>query len=119
MAVLEPVRVLQSLSSSLDKLNEDPRLIFSTVHFCGLLRWRAGSQLFVNLHVRVPGTLTAFEFSQLEEEIVAALKAEMEDVKDVQVQLGVVSGKDGEEETLEYPGFIDLCVIIAIVFSVS
>jgi divalent metal cation (Fe/Co/Zn/Cd) transporter len=48
----------------------------------------------VNLHVEVPGTLTAFELSELEEEIVAALKAEMKDVKEVQVQFGVVSEKE-------------------------
>jgi hypothetical protein len=31
----------------------------------------ADTQLLVNLHVRVPGTLTAFELNQLEEQIVA------------------------------------------------
>jgi hypothetical protein len=36
----------------------------------------AGSELFVNLYIGVPETLTAFELNQLEEEIVTALKAE-------------------------------------------
>jgi hypothetical protein len=34
------------------------------------------AQLFVNLYIGVPETLTAFELSQLEEEIVTTLKAE-------------------------------------------
>ena len=44
----------------------------------------------------MPGTLTALELSQLEEEIVAALKVERKDVKEVHVQFEVVSEKDGE-----------------------
>lgn len=90
-----PESVLQSFSSSLDKLREDPHLQSSFLHFHGLRARRAGSQLFVDLHVGVPGTLTAFELSQLEEQIVAALKAERKDVKEVHVQLEVVSEKDG------------------------
>jgi divalent metal cation (Fe/Co/Zn/Cd) transporter len=91
-----PEPVLQSLSSSLDKLREDSHLKSSFLHFHGLRARRAGSQLFVDLHVGVPGTLAAFELSQLEEEIVAALKAERKDVKEVQIQFDVVSEKDGE-----------------------
>jgi divalent metal cation (Fe/Co/Zn/Cd) transporter len=56
---------------------------------------RAGSQLLVNLHIAVAEALTAFELNQLEEEIVAALKAGREDVKVVQVRFEVVSEKDG------------------------
>jgi hypothetical protein len=65
-------------------------------------RW-AGSQLFVHLHVGVPESLTAFESCQLEEQIVAGLKGERKDVKEVQAPLGSW----------------DLCVIIHIVFSTS
>jgi hypothetical protein len=63
---------------------------------------RAGSQLFVNFHVGVPGSLTALELSQLEEQIVAdaALKGERKDAE-VQVPLGSW----------------DLYVIVIIVFS--
>jgi len=88
--------VIRSLSSSLDKLREDPHLKSSFLHARGLRARRAGSQLFVDLRVGVPGTLTAFELSQLEEQIVAALKGERKDVKEVQVQFEVVSEKDGE-----------------------
>ncbi|KAF8492330.1 cation efflux family-domain-containing protein [Russula emetica] len=91
-----PEPVLRSLSSSLDKLREDSHLKSSFLHFRGLRARRAGSQLFVNLHVGIPGSLTAFELSQLEEQIVAALKAERKDVKEVHVQFEVVSEKDGE-----------------------
>jgi len=91
-----PEPVLRSLSSSLDKLREDPHYKSSLLHVRGLRARRAGPQLFVNLHVGVPGTLTAFELSQLEEQIVAALKAERKDVKEVQVQFEVVSEKGGE-----------------------
>jgi len=38
----------------------------------------------------------AFELSQREEQIVAALKGERKDVKEVQVQFEVVSEKDRE-----------------------
>jgi divalent metal cation (Fe/Co/Zn/Cd) transporter len=93
-SVSEPV--LRSLASSLDKLREDPHIQSTFLHVRGLRARRAGSQLFVDLHVGVPGTLTAFELNQLEEEIVAALKAERKDVKEVQVRFDVVSEKDGE-----------------------
>jgi divalent metal cation (Fe/Co/Zn/Cd) transporter len=91
-----PEPVLRSLSSSLDKLREDSHLKSSFLHARGLRARRAGSKLFVDLHVGVPGTLTAFELSQLEEQIVAALKAERKDVKEVRLQFEVVSEKDGE-----------------------
>lgn len=92
-----PEPLLRSLSGSLDKLREgDPYLKSSLLHVRGLRARRAGSQLFVDLHVGVPGTLTAFELSQLEEQIVAALKAERKDVKEVHVKFEVVTEKDGE-----------------------
>ena len=91
-----PEPVLRSLSGSIDKPREDPHIKSSFLHFHGLHAWRAGSQLFVDLHVGVPGTLMAFELSQLEEQIVAALKAERKDVKEVQIQFEVVSEKGGE-----------------------
>ena len=91
-----PEPVLRSLSSSLDKLREDPHLKYSFIHARGLRARRAGSQLFVDLYVGVPGSLMAFELSQVKEQIVAALKAKMKDVKEVQVQFEVVSEKDGE-----------------------
>ena len=91
-----PEAVLRSLSSSLDKPREDPHLKGSFRHVRDLRARRSGSQLFVDLHVGVPGTLTAFELTQLEEQIVASLKAERKDVKEVHVQFEVVSEKDGE-----------------------
>jgi divalent metal cation (Fe/Co/Zn/Cd) transporter len=91
-----PEPVLRSLSGSLDKLREDPGFKSSFIHARGLRARRAGSQLFVDLHVGVPGTLMAFELSQLEEQIVAALKAERKDVKEVQIQFEVVSEKGGQ-----------------------
>ena len=90
-----PEPVLRSLSGSLDKLREDPH-INSSLHFHGLRARREGSQLFVDLHVGVPRTLMAFELSQLEEQIVAALKGERKDVKEVQIQFDAVSEKGGE-----------------------
>ena len=80
-----PEPVLQSLSSSVDKLREDPHLKPSFIHARSIRARRAGSQLLVDLHVGVPGTLTAFESGQLEEQIVAALKGERKDVKEVRV----------------------------------
>ena len=92
-----PEPVLRSLPSFSDKIREDLHLKSSFLHVCGLrAARRAGSQLFVNLHIAVAETLTAFELSQLEEEIVTALKAEREDVKGVQVRFEAVSEKDGE-----------------------
>ena len=87
---------LRWLSSSLDKPREEPHFKSSFIHARGLRARRAGSQLFVDVHVGVPGTLTAFELSQLEEQIVAALKAERKDVKEVQIQFEVVSEKGGQ-----------------------
>jgi divalent metal cation (Fe/Co/Zn/Cd) transporter len=63
--VSAPEPVLQSLSSSLDKPREDSHLKSSFQHVRGLRARRA--QSFVDLHVGVPGTLTAFDSSQLDE----------------------------------------------------
>ncbi|KAI9509499.1 cation efflux family-domain-containing protein [Russula earlei] len=76
--------VLQSLSRSLDKLTEEPRLKGALLHIRNLRARRAGSQLFVDLTVVVPGELTAFQLGGLEKQIVGALKAERKDVKEVQ-----------------------------------
>jgi divalent metal cation (Fe/Co/Zn/Cd) transporter len=95
-----PEPVLRSLSSSLDKLREDPHLKSSFLHFRDLRARRAGSHLFVNLHVGVPGILTALELNQLEKQIVATLKAERKDVKEVQIQFDVTPERDGQGETL-------------------
>jgi divalent metal cation (Fe/Co/Zn/Cd) transporter len=86
-----PEPVLRSLSRSLDKLLEDPRLKASLLHVRRLRARRAGSHLFVNLSVEVPGALTAFELDQLERQIVAALKAARKDVKEVDIHFEVVS----------------------------
>jgi divalent metal cation (Fe/Co/Zn/Cd) transporter len=88
--------VLEPLYSSLDKLCEDSHLKSSLLYVRDLHMRRAGSQLFVNLHVGVPGTLTAFELSQVEQDFVVALRDERKDVKEIQVQFEVVSEKDGE-----------------------
>ncbi|KAI0279888.1 hypothetical protein BC826DRAFT_531189 [Russula brevipes] len=84
-----PEPVLRSLSRSLDKLLEDPRLKASFLHVRRLRARRAGSHLFVNLSVGVPGALTAFELDQLERQIVAALKAARKDVKEVDIHFEV------------------------------
>ena len=89
-----PEPVLRSLSRSLDKLREDPHLKSTFLHVRNLRARRAGSQLFVNLSVGVPGILTAFQLNQLEKQIVAALKAERKDVKEVQIQFEVIPVKD-------------------------
>ena len=94
-----PEPVLRSLSRSLDKLREDPCREFSLLHFHDLRARRSGSQLFVNLCVGVPGILTAFQLNQLEKQIVAALKAERKDVKEVQVQFKA-SQLDNDNEKL-------------------
>nr|AMM70775.1 CDF metal transporter 4 [Russula atropurpurea] len=91
-----PEPVLRSLSRSLDKLREDPHLESSFLHFRDLRARRAGSHLFVNLYVGVPGVLTAFQLSQLEKQIVAALKAERKDVKEVQVQFDIIPERCGQ-----------------------
>jgi hypothetical protein len=57
--VSAPELVLQSLSSSLDKLRKDSHLTSSFLHVRDL-RAAAGSQLCVNVLVGVPGSLTAF-----------------------------------------------------------
>jgi divalent metal cation (Fe/Co/Zn/Cd) transporter len=82
-------KVLQSLSHPLDKLLEDPHLKTSFLHVRNLRARRAGSQLFVHLTVGVPGDLTAIQLDQLDKRIVAALKAERKDVKEVHVQYEV------------------------------
>lgn len=91
-----PEPVLRSLSRSLDKLREDPHLDSSFLHFRDLRARRAGSHLFVNLSVGVPGVLTAFQLSQLEKQIFATLKAERKDVKEVQVQFDVIPERCGQ-----------------------
>jgi divalent metal cation (Fe/Co/Zn/Cd) transporter len=84
-------KVMRSLSHSLDKLLEDPHLKTSFLHVHSLRARRAGSQLFVNLTVRVPGDLTAIQLNHLEKRIIAALKAERKNVKEVHVQYEVAS----------------------------
>ena len=86
-----PDTVLRSLSHSLDKLLEDPHLKTSFLHVRNLRARRAGSQLFVNLTAGVPGDLTAIQLDQLETRIVAVLKAERKDVKEVHVRYEVIS----------------------------
>jgi len=88
-----PESVLRTLSRSLDKLLEDPHLKTSFLHTRNLRARRAGSHLFVNLSVGVPGDLTAIQLGQLERQIVTALKAERKDVKEVQIQYEVTSVK--------------------------
>lgn len=90
-----PESVLRSLSRSLDKLLEDPHLKTSFLHTRNLRARRAGSHLFVNLSVGVPGDLTAVQLEQLEKRIVTALKAERKDVKEVQIQYEVTSARHG------------------------
>ncbi|KAI0256128.1 cation efflux protein [Lactifluus subvellereus] len=86
-----PESVIRSLSHSLDKLRENEGLAISSLHFHGLRARRAGSHLFVNVSVRVPGDMMATRLDLLEKQIVAALKAERKDVKEVQVQFKVTS----------------------------
>ena len=92
-----PDKVLRSLSHSLDELLEDPHLKTSVLHVRNLRARRAGSQLFVNLTVGVPGDLTAIQLDQLEKRIVAALKAERKEVKEVHVQYEVTSESHRQE----------------------
>lgn len=92
-------KVMRSLSHSLDKLLEDPHLKTSFLHVHNLRARRAGSQLFVNLSVRVPGDLTAIRLDQLENRIIAALKAERKDVKEVHVRYEVTSETHRQEAT--------------------
>jgi divalent metal cation (Fe/Co/Zn/Cd) transporter len=93
-----PESVLRSLSRSLDKLLEDPHLKTSFLHTHNLRARRAGSHLFVNLSVGVPGDLTAIQLEQLEKRIVTALKAERKDVKEVQIQYEVTTLRDDRPE---------------------
>jgi len=51
--------------------------------------------------------LSAFELSQLEEQVIAALKAEKEDVKEIQVWLEVISEKGGKR----VHGFVCCCIL--------
>lgn len=95
-----PESVLRTLSRSLDKLLEDPHLKTSFLHTRNLRARRAGSHLFVNLSVGVPGDLTAIQMEQLERRIVTALKAERKDVEEVQIQYEVTSVKHRPEGTL-------------------
>jgi divalent metal cation (Fe/Co/Zn/Cd) transporter len=91
-----PEPIIRSLSHSLDKLLEDPHLKTSVLHMGGLRARRAGSHLFVNLSIGVPGDLSALQLDQLEKRIVAALKADRKDVKEVHVQFEVTSGSNGQ-----------------------
>ena len=95
-----PESVIRSLSHSLDKLRENEGLVISSLHFYGLRARRAGSHLFVDVSARVPGDLMATQLDRLEKQIVAALKAERKDVKEVQVQFKVTSEAqaDGQGE---------------------
>lgn len=86
-----PDSVLQSLSRSLNRLVEDPSLSTCLLHVHDLRARRAGSQLFVSVSAGVPGNVTASQLNQLEKEMVAALKAERKDVKEVHVRFEVVS----------------------------
>ncbi|KAN0111867.1 hypothetical protein V8E52_008073 [Russula decolorans] len=60
-SVPEPVLPSFKLTTSLDKLREVPYLKSSFLNIRGLRAGRAGSQLFADIHVGVPGTLTASE----------------------------------------------------------
>lgn len=95
-----PEPIIRSLSHSLDKLLEDPHLETSVLHMGSLRARRAGSHLFVNLSVGVPGDLSALQLDQLEKRIVAALKADRKDVKEVHVQFEATSGRNGQEASL-------------------
>ena len=57
-----PEPIIRSLSHSLDKLLEDPHLEVSVLHMGDLRARRAGSHLFVNLSVGVPGDLSALSW---------------------------------------------------------
>ncbi|KAH8994020.1 CDF-like metal transporter [Lactarius akahatsu] len=83
--------VLQSLSRPLNRLVEDPRWSTCLLHVHDIRARRAGAQLFVDFSAGVPEHVTAFKLDQLEKEMVAALKAERKDVKEVHVRFEVVS----------------------------
>jgi divalent metal cation (Fe/Co/Zn/Cd) transporter len=89
-----PESVIRSLSHSLEKLRENPDIAISFLHFHNLRARRAGSHLSVHVSVEIPGDLMAFQLDQLEKQIVAALKAERRDVKEVQIQYKVTSEAD-------------------------
>ena len=82
--------VLQSLSRRLNRLLEDPSLSGCLLRIHDLRARRAGSQLFVNVSAGVPGNVTALQLDRLEKELVAALRAERKDVKEVNVRFEVV-----------------------------
>ncbi len=83
--------ILQTLARPLNKLLEDPCSSTSLLRVHNLRARRAGSQLFVDLSAEVPGDVTALELDRLEKAMVAALKAERKDVKEVHVRFEVVS----------------------------
>ena len=89
--------VLQSLSRSLNRLLEDPCLASSLLHVHDLRARRAGSQLFVSVSAGVPRNVTALQLDLLEKDMVAALKAERKDVKEVHVRFEVVSEATEQE----------------------
>ena len=89
--------VLQSLYRPLNRLVDAPRLSTPLLHVRDLRARRAGSQLFVDLSAGVPGNVTALQLDGLEKEMVAALKAERKDVKEVRVRFEVVSGTTEQE----------------------
>ncbi|KAN0128130.1 CDF metal transporter 4 [Lactarius tabidus] len=89
--------VLQSLSRSLNRLLEDPCLSGSLLHVHDLRARRAGSQLFVDVSAGVPGNVTALQLERIEKDMVAALKAERKDVKEVHVRFEVVSEATEQE----------------------
>ena len=91
--------VLQSLSRPLDRLLEDPCLSGCLLHVHDLRARRAGSQLFVNVSAGVPGNATASQLDRLEKAMVAALKAERKDVKEVHVRFEV-SSEAAEQERI-------------------
>jgi divalent metal cation (Fe/Co/Zn/Cd) transporter len=93
-----PESVIRSLSHSLDKLREHLDLGISSLHFHKLRVRRAGSHLFVHVSVGIPRDLMASQLDQLETRIVAGLKAERKDVKEVQIQFKVTSGADHDRQ---------------------
>ncbi|KAI0305573.1 cation efflux family-domain-containing protein [Multifurca ochricompacta] len=86
-----PESVLRTLSRSLDNMLQNPHFIVPSIRIHDIRARRAGSQLFVNLSIGVPGELTANQLDQIERQIFATLKAERRDVKEVQIQFKVVS----------------------------
>jgi hypothetical protein len=89
--------VIQSLSRPLNGLLEDPCLSGSLLHVHDLRARRAGSQLFVTVSAGVPGNVAALQLERIEKDMVAALKAERKDVKEVHVHFEVVSEATEQE----------------------